>query len=217
MNQLEKVAARIPVKQAADNFWEPLTRVRSEFDHLLDDFWTRPIGLSLTRRIQALSGPALELKDKETEYELVAEIPGMKVEDVELKVSDGLLRLTGEKKEKMASCFPNADTAVSKEQSNCHRALITKKLRPRRAMGFCRSIFQKVLRRLNASARSQSPDSFRHSHMCRICRRQVYSHPSPVVELPPNEERTRCAEPSPIYLPIDGGNCIIASCGMCAR
>ena len=99
MNQLGKVAARIPVKQAADNFWEPLTRVRSEFDHLLDDFWTRPIGLSLTRRIQALSGPALELKDKGTEYELVAEIPGMKVEDVELKVSDGLLRLTGEKRE----------------------------------------------------------------------------------------------------------------------
>ena len=57
------------------------------------------MGLSLTRRMQALSGPALELKDKETEYELVAEIPGIQAEDVELKVSDGLLRLTGEKRE----------------------------------------------------------------------------------------------------------------------
>jgi HSP20 family protein len=70
--------------------------VRSEFDHLLDDVWTRPVGLNLTRRIQALSGPALELKNKETEFELVAETPGMKAEDIELKVSDGILRLTGE-------------------------------------------------------------------------------------------------------------------------
>jgi HSP20 family protein len=99
MTQLEKISKRVPVKQSAENFWEPLTRVRSEFDHLLDDFWARPMGLNLTRRIQALSGPALELKDKGAEFELVAEIPGMKAEDVELKVSDGILRLSGEKRE----------------------------------------------------------------------------------------------------------------------
>ncbi|MFN5129351.1 MAG: Hsp20/alpha crystallin family protein [Sphingomonadaceae bacterium] len=99
MTQLDKVSTRVPVKRSAEDFWEPLTRVRSEFDHLLDDFWARPVGLNLTRRIQALSGPALELKDKGTEFELVAEIPGMKAEDVEVKVSDGILRLTGEKRE----------------------------------------------------------------------------------------------------------------------
>jgi HSP20 family protein len=99
MTQLEKISTAVPVKQAADNFWQPLARVRSEFDHLFDDFWTRPVGLNLSRRIQALSGPALELKDKGTEFELVAEIPGMKAEDVEVKVSDGILRLTGEKRE----------------------------------------------------------------------------------------------------------------------
>ena len=37
MNQLEKVATQRPAKQNADNFWEPLARVRSEFDHLLDE------------------------------------------------------------------------------------------------------------------------------------------------------------------------------------
>ena len=99
MNQLEKTSTHVPVKHSPDNFWEQLTRVRSEFDHLLDDFWTRPMGLSLTRRIQALSGPALELKDKEVEFELVAEIPGVSAEDVEVKVSDGMLRLIGEKRE----------------------------------------------------------------------------------------------------------------------
>ncbi|MGB5078422.1 MAG: Hsp20/alpha crystallin family protein [Sphingorhabdus sp.] len=98
MSKHAKIASNVPVKQS-DNIWEPLARVRSEFDHLLDDLWARPMGLNLTRRIQALSGPALELKDKETEFELVAEIPGMKADDIEVKVSDGMLRLTGEKRE----------------------------------------------------------------------------------------------------------------------
>jgi HSP20 family protein len=99
MTQLEKVSTRVPVKQSVENFWEPLIRVRSEFDRLLDDFWSRPISLNLTRQMQTLSGPALELKDKGAKFELVAEIPGMKAEDVEVKVSDGILRLTGEKRE----------------------------------------------------------------------------------------------------------------------
>lgn len=84
---------------AAENVWEPLARMRGEFDRLFDDFLHRPMGVGLTRRIQALAGPALEFKDKKNEYELIAEIPGMKAEDIELKVSDGMLRLTGEKKE----------------------------------------------------------------------------------------------------------------------
>lgn len=98
MSKQDKFSSGVPVKHGED-FWQPLARVRSEFDHLLDDFWTRPMGLNLTRRMQALSGPALEFKDKETEFELIAEIPGMKAEDVEIKVSDGMLRLSGEKRE----------------------------------------------------------------------------------------------------------------------
>ncbi|MBL0924638.1 MAG: Hsp20/alpha crystallin family protein [Sphingomonadaceae bacterium] len=98
MSKNSKESAAVPVKRSED-FWRPLARVRSEFDHLFDDFWTRPMGLNLTRRIQALSGPALEFKDKGKEFELIAEIPGMTAEDVELKVSDGFLRLSGEKRE----------------------------------------------------------------------------------------------------------------------
>lgn len=99
MTLFEKVSTGVPVKHGGENFWEPLARVRSEFDQLLDGFWGHPLGLNLTRRLQALSGPALELKDKGTEFELVAEIPGMKVEDVDLKVSGNTLRLSGEKRE----------------------------------------------------------------------------------------------------------------------
>jgi HSP20 family protein len=98
MSKQEKINSALPMKRG-DDFWQPLARVRNEFDHLFDDFWSRPMGLNLTRRIQALSGPALEFKDKGKEFELIAEIPGMKAEDVELKVSDGILRLSGEKRE----------------------------------------------------------------------------------------------------------------------
>ncbi len=102
MSKHEKIAANVPVisddNRQPDNIWEPLTRVRGEFDRLFDDFWHRPIGVGLTRRIQALAGPALEFKDKGGEYELTAEIPGMEPNEIELKVSDGILRLSGEKK-----------------------------------------------------------------------------------------------------------------------
>jgi HSP20 family protein len=82
-----------------DNIWEPLARFRSEFDRMFDDFPMRSLPSGVTRRIQAFSGPALEFKDKDSEYELIAEVPGMKAEDIELKVTEGVLRLSGNRKE----------------------------------------------------------------------------------------------------------------------
>lgn len=83
----------------ADNIWEPLTRFRSEFDRMFDDFPLRTLPAGIARRIQSFSGPALEFKDKDGEYELIAEVPGMKAEDIELKVTEGVLRLSGDRKE----------------------------------------------------------------------------------------------------------------------
>jgi HSP20 family protein len=82
-----------------DNIWEPLARFRSEFDRMFDDFPGRTLPAGITRRIQSFSGPALEFKDKDSEYELIAEVPGMKAEDIELKVTEGVLRLSGDRKE----------------------------------------------------------------------------------------------------------------------
>lgn len=104
MTTQEKSVASVPVptvgqRNVPESVWEPIARVRGEFERLFDDFWHRPMGVDLNRRIQALTGPALELKDKGSEYELIAEVPGMKPEDIELKVTDNILRLSGEKKE----------------------------------------------------------------------------------------------------------------------
>ncbi len=104
MSKQEKTAANVPVLTASQNgapgnVWQPIARVRDEFERLFDDFWNRPMGVDLSRRIQALTGPALELRDKGSEYELIAEVPGMKPEEIELKVTNNILRLSGEKKE----------------------------------------------------------------------------------------------------------------------
>lgn len=104
MAKQDKAESNVPVRTAGQisppaSVWEPLARVRGEFDRLFDDFWHRPMGIDLNRRIQALTGPALELKDKDGEYELIAEVPGMKPEEIEIKVTDNILRLSGEKKE----------------------------------------------------------------------------------------------------------------------
>lgn len=104
MSKQDKVESNVPVRTAGPasppaSVWEPLARARSEFDRLFDDFWHRPMGVDLSRRIQALTGPALELKDKSTEYELIAEVPGMTPDEIEIKVTDNILRLSGEKKE----------------------------------------------------------------------------------------------------------------------
>jgi HSP20 family protein len=82
-----------------DNFFEPFSRLRSEFDRMFDDTSFRSLSADLNRRFHALAGPALEFKDKDKEYELVAEVPGMKAEEIQVKVVEGVLRLSGERKE----------------------------------------------------------------------------------------------------------------------
>lgn len=97
-------SANSPSKALArPNFTEqlidPFNRLRTEFDRMFDDFSLRPLGAVLSRRLQGIGGPALEFKDNETAYELVAEVPGLKAEDIEIKIAEGVLRISGERKE----------------------------------------------------------------------------------------------------------------------
>ena len=92
-------AAPVSSFNFADRIFEPLVRMRSEFDRMFDDFGQRPIVNGLAARFQTLAAPALELKDKDGEYVLTAEVPGMKAEQIEVKISNGILRLSGERKE----------------------------------------------------------------------------------------------------------------------
>ncbi|WP_108811693.1 Hsp20 family protein [Sphingorhabdus sp. Alg231-15] len=90
---------RINVPVQASNVWEPLNRLRDEFDRMFDETPGNAFGSRMLQKFYDTADPVVELRDKKDEYELVAEVPGMSSEDIEVKLSDGILRLSGEKSE----------------------------------------------------------------------------------------------------------------------
>tara|TARA_R110002033_G_scaffold19035_3_gene49398 strand:- start:992 stop:1537 length:546 start_codon:yes stop_codon:yes gene_type:complete len=107
--KMSKKKSSVPVETAsprrqlsptiANDVLAPLSRLRDEVDRMFDD---RP-GNALTSRwmhkFYDNADPLVELRDKKSEYELVAEVPGMDSDDIEIKLSDGMLRISGEKSE----------------------------------------------------------------------------------------------------------------------
>lgn len=77
----------------------PLLRLRDEFDRMFDDTPGNAFGSRWMQKFYDNADPVVELRDKKDEYELVAEIPGMSSDDIEIKHSDGMLRIAGEKSE----------------------------------------------------------------------------------------------------------------------
>ncbi|MDE1915347.1 MAG: Hsp20/alpha crystallin family protein [Sphingomonadales bacterium] len=77
---------------------EPLSWLRTEIDRLFNDFG-HP-----ARSIFDFGGkafapvPALDLIDDDKSYRLTAELPGLTEKDIIVSVSDGALRISGEKK-----------------------------------------------------------------------------------------------------------------------
>lgn len=90
---------RLSVPVQASNVWEPLNRLRDEFDRIFDDTPGNAFGSRMLQKIYDNTDPVVEMRDKKDEYELVAEVPGMSSDDIEIKLSDGMLRLSGEKSE----------------------------------------------------------------------------------------------------------------------
>lgn len=94
--------------------WEPLDTLRRQVDRLFEDFgrWDlwRPFGGSVFdlkpswvdeswAKEAWAKAPAVDLVEKEKAYEITAELPGMEPGNVEVKLSNGMLTIKGEKKE----------------------------------------------------------------------------------------------------------------------
>lgn len=99
---------RTAERPAAPDVWRPFETLRREMNRLFDEFdgsWTpfKRWGLNLepfTRREAAWSAaPVVDIVEREKEYEITAELPGLDANDVEVKVSNGALTIKGEKKE----------------------------------------------------------------------------------------------------------------------
>lgn len=81
--------------------WAPLASLRREMDRLFDEFgtarWPVPGAMRLMAEMPPV--PAMDLVGHGDGYEITAELPGIDLEDIELRVTGDMLVLKGEKRE----------------------------------------------------------------------------------------------------------------------
>ncbi len=69
------------------------------FDKMLDSFWTHPFGSMLQNLGASFESFKVDVKDKGDAYELAAELPGIKKEDISIDYRDNYLTVSAEHKE----------------------------------------------------------------------------------------------------------------------
>jgi HSP20 family protein len=105
---------KLPVKREAiepslTRTWHPFESLHREIDRLFDDFgmgFRWPLGRSLfaaeplfRREVTWPKMPAMDVVESEKGYEITADLPGMDEKNIEVKVSDGVLTMKGERQE----------------------------------------------------------------------------------------------------------------------
>ena len=75
---------------------DPFTAMQRELDRLFDDFArdTRDWPTCATRDLM----PRMDVVESDKAIEITAELPGLEDKDIEVKVADGVLTISGEKK-----------------------------------------------------------------------------------------------------------------------
>jgi len=114
---MAEAATKLPVKTekstaptTAGNWTTPFESLRREIDRLFDDFHAFDFRLPSTRSLFGRElpslrsadwpvAPAMDLVEKDKEYEITAELPGIDEKNVEIKLSNHTLTIKGEKKE----------------------------------------------------------------------------------------------------------------------
>jgi HSP20 family protein len=99
--------AAVPSRTEAQ--WRSLTGMRGDVERLVDQFargmfptWRRSAEVGAPWNFETafgLSVPAVEVVEKDKEFQVTAELPGMEARDVEISVSGDVLTIKGEKKE----------------------------------------------------------------------------------------------------------------------
>jgi HSP20 family protein len=110
--------SKVPVKTGekagepatTPEIWQPFEDLRREVGRLFEDFGYGFRRLPSRRSIfetepfwrrtaLSASAPAVDMVEKETAYEMTAELPGMDEKNIELTVADDMLTIKGEKRE----------------------------------------------------------------------------------------------------------------------
>lgn len=117
---MAETASKVPVKiqgkkqevdpASAESGWHPIEALRKEVDHLFDDFdknfWRTPLTHSLfaiepfwRREFKLSAIPACDIVEHDKQYELTVEVPGMTEKNITVELSEGMLTISGEKKD----------------------------------------------------------------------------------------------------------------------
>lgn len=112
---------RNEIDSQSGNSFTPIGRLSEEFDRLFDQ-----LGAGMFRGPQALQsllrgvldrnwdrgvGPATDMAEHDNGYEITAELPGIEANDIEVKLSNGMLTVRGMKKREIET--NNADYHIS--------------------------------------------------------------------------------------------------------
>lgn len=107
--------SKVPVKSdkaapsRAPATWQPFETLQREVDRVFEDFsrsfpfggrlldWAAP--WQRAGHAAEVSAPAVDVVEKDGSYEITAELPGMDEKNIEVKLSDEILTIRGEKKE----------------------------------------------------------------------------------------------------------------------
>ena len=92
-----------PFRDLGPPVTEPMGWLRSEIDRLFDDFGRPGQSIFNFGNRATLPVPALDMVEDEKAYRLTAELPGLKEDDVEISIADGVLTISGEKKEEASA------------------------------------------------------------------------------------------------------------------
>lgn len=113
---MAEAATKLPIKSepkdvtpTAGRSWYPFEALRREVDRMFEDFdanfWRAPSRRSVFdyapfgRIGTRAAAPAVDITEKDGEYEISAELPGLDEKDIDVKFANGGLTIRGEKKE----------------------------------------------------------------------------------------------------------------------
>jgi HSP20 family protein len=91
-------------RPAPTQVWHPFLGLRREMDRLFDDFdrgfWHAPFRRSFFDVDPSWqTNPAVDIAENEKAFEIAAELPGLDEKNVEVKVANGVVTITGSKTE----------------------------------------------------------------------------------------------------------------------
>jgi HSP20 family protein len=78
--------------------WDPFAELRSSMDRLFDDGFTRP-WRTAPRALEYQAGFPVEVSETSDGIEVKALLPGIRLEEVDITVSNGVLTIKGEHRE----------------------------------------------------------------------------------------------------------------------